>query len=78
MQIVYLYFVIKILHWEYTGFWLYYKLLEKGKFKWPKKKNEVKCVTERELRCLLDRLAIQQPNAHKKVQERIIILTMLW
>lgn len=29
---------IKILHFD-NGFWLYYKRLEKGKFKWPKEKN---------------------------------------
>lgn len=64
---------IKILQWEYTGFWLHYKRLEKGKFKWPSKENEVKNITERELRWLLDGLSIDQPKAHKEVKERLLI-----
>ncbi|WP_313885170.1 IS66 family insertion sequence element accessory protein TnpB [Clostridium sp. DJ247] len=64
---------IKILHWEYSGFWLYYKRLEKGKFKWPSNENEVKSITERELRWLLDGLSIDQPKAHKEVNERLLI-----
>lgn len=64
---------IKILHWEYSGFWLYYKRLEKGKFKWPSNENEVKNITQRELRWLLDGLSIEQPKAHKEVKERILV-----
>jgi transposase len=26
---------IKILFWDTNGFWLYYRRLEKGRFKWP-------------------------------------------
>ena len=26
---------LKILHWQTNGFWLYYRRLEKGRFKWP-------------------------------------------
>lgn len=64
---------IKILHWEYSGFWLYYKRLEKGKFKWPSNENEVKNITERELRWLLEGLSIEQPKAHKEVKERCLV-----
>jgi Transposase and inactivated derivatives len=64
---------IKILQWEYTGFWLHYKRLEKGKFKWPSTENQVKNITERELRWLLDGLSIDQPKAHKEVKERSLI-----
>lgn len=61
---------IKILQWEYSGFWLYYKRLEKGTFKWPKNKYEVKLITQRELNWLLDELSIEQPKALKEVKER--------
>ncbi|MBZ9607331.1 IS66 family insertion sequence element accessory protein TnpB [Clostridium estertheticum] len=64
---------IKILQWEYSGFWLYYKRLEKGRFKWPSNENEVKSVTQREVRWLLDGLSIEQPKAHKEVTERSVI-----
>jgi transposase len=62
---------IKILQWEYSGFWLYYKRLEKGNFKWPKNKYEVKLITQRELNWLLDGLSIEQPKALKEVKERV-------
>ena len=64
---------IKIIQWEYTGFWLYYKRLERGRFKWPSNQNEVKNITQRELKWLLDGLSIDQPNAHKEVRERSLI-----
>lgn len=64
---------IKILEWEHTGFWLHYKRLEKGKFKWPNNKNEVKSMSYRELRWLLDGLSTEQPKAHKEILERDII-----
>jgi transposase len=61
---------IKILQWECTGFWLYYKRLEKGAFKWPSNKDEVKHITQRELNWLLDGLSLEQPKAIKEVKER--------
>ncbi|WP_221900084.1 IS66 family insertion sequence element accessory protein TnpB [Bathymodiolus platifrons methanotrophic gill symbiont] len=33
---------LKILYWECNGFWLYYRRLDKGKFKWPAELNERK------------------------------------
>ncbi|WP_423236764.1 IS66 family insertion sequence element accessory protein TnpB [Clostridium algidicarnis] len=38
------------MHWEHSGFWLYYKRLEKSRFKCPTNENQVKSVTARELR----------------------------
>lgn len=58
---------IKILKWEYNGFWLFYKRLEQGKFKWPNDKCDVKKITSRELRWLLDGLSTEQPKALKEV-----------
>ena len=65
---------IKILKWDHNGFWLYYKRLEKGTFKWPNKTDEkVIGLTQRNLRWLLDGLSIHQHTAHKAVHERLII-----
>lgn len=30
---------LKILKWDHNGFWLYYRRLEKGTFKWPDEKK---------------------------------------
>lgn len=64
---------VKILHWDHNGFWLYYRRLERGHFKWPKSTNQVLNISERELRWLLDGLELQQKQAHKEVKQRVII-----
>jgi len=64
---------IKILQWEHTGFWLHYKRLEQGTFKWPNDESEVKNISQRELRWLLDGFSTEQPKAHKEVLQREII-----
>jgi len=65
---------VKALRWDGTGFWLYLKRLEKGKFKWPEAKgSRVMEISERELRWILDGLTLNQPKAHKQVTERAII-----
>ena len=65
---------IKLLYWERNGFWLYYRRLEKGRFKWPDNKDDkVIHVTERELRWILDGLDIHQKGVLKDVTHRKII-----
>lgn len=61
---------IKILQWDNNGFWLYYKRLEKGHFRWPKNPEEIKAISGREFRWLLDGLSVEQPKAHKPVNAR--------
>lgn len=65
---------VKILQWDHNGFWLYYKRLEKGKFKWPVGSTQDKiAITQREFNWLLDGLNISQLEAHKAVNQRLII-----
>lgn len=45
---------IKILYWDKTGFALWYKRLEKDKFKWPKAHDAVLELTAQQLSLLLD------------------------
>ena len=57
---------IKILYWDKTGFCLWYKRLEKDKFKWPKyQNNQVLDLTEEQLRWLLQGYDISQIKGHK-------------
>jgi transposase len=65
---------LKILHWEHNGFWLYYRRLERGKFKWPDYgANKVTAISKRELRWLLDGLPFKRQLGHKEVLARTII-----
>ncbi|MGL0957816.1 IS66 family insertion sequence element accessory protein TnpB, partial [Vibrio vulnificus] len=50
---------IKVLYWDKTGFALWYKRLEKAKYKWPtKEQNEVFTLTQLELDRLLSGFTI--------------------
>lgn len=65
---------IKILVWDDNGFWLHYKRLEKGHFKWPSKEKGLSLsLSEREFRWLLDGMSINQDSAHKPALERVLI-----
>jgi len=64
---------LKILRWDDTGFWLYYKRLEKARFRWPDGKSNALTVSNRELRWLLDGLSLSQKTAHKQVTERAVV-----
>lgn len=58
---------IKALYWEGDGFVLLYKRLENGKFQWPRNESEVRQITEREFRWLMEGLSINQPKAVRKI-----------
>ena len=63
---------IKVLHWTATGFTLWYKRLERGKFRWPDNTDEVITVSDRQFSWLLDGLTLEQPKAHKEVTARVM------
>jgi transposase len=59
---------LKILHFERNGFWLYYRRLEQGVFRWPAGgSSEPLVLSSRELQWLLDGLSIAQPQAHQAI-----------
>lgn len=65
---------LKILHWDHNGFWLYYRRLERGHFQWPTASSGVPLsITRRQLRWLLDGLALEQHQAHPEVTARTIL-----
>ena len=64
---------LKILHWDKTGFVLWYKRLEKDKFKWPSKEDEaVLVVNEQSFRWLLSGLPIRPLEPHKPLNYQIL------
>lgn len=64
---------LKILHWDHNGFWLFYRRLERGRFQWPTESVGKVTVSGRELRWLLDGLALSQRQAHPKVIAKTVI-----
>ncbi|MBO5597585.1 MAG: IS66 family insertion sequence element accessory protein TnpB [Oribacterium sp.] len=56
---------LKILMWEPDGFVLLYKRLSavRGRYRWPRNKDEVRSLSWKELDWLLSGLDIEQPKA---------------
>lgn len=63
---------IKILYWGGNGFWLLYKRLERGTFRWPKDVSTPMCITRRQLAWLLDGLTLEQRFAHRPVAAKYV------
>ena len=66
---------LKILYWDHNGFWLYYRRLERGRFRWPNTNPQQPSlgISRRQLQWLLDGLTLQQQEAHPPVTARIAI-----
>jgi transposase len=65
---------LKILTWDHNGFWLYYRRLERGRFRWPQHPDrQPLTVSQRQLQWLLDGLTLEQTQAHAPVTARIAV-----
>ncbi|WP_250229696.1 IS66 family insertion sequence element accessory protein TnpB [Anaeropeptidivorans aminofermentans] len=65
---------IKILEWDCDGFWLYFKRLEKGRFRWPTEGSEATMtLTPEELQILLGGAKVELKLKRKEVSERWVI-----
>ncbi len=61
---------LKILYWQRNGFWLWYRRLERERFRWPRAEEFSGAgleISARELRWLLDGLDIRHVQGHRKV-----------
>ena len=57
---------LKILFWDTNGFWLYYRRLEKGTFKWPRPNPQgVIVISKPQLHWLLSGLSLENSKAHR-------------
>ena len=64
---------VKILEWDADGFWLYFKRLEKGHFRWPKASDEPTMVLSgEELSVLLSCVRVELKLKRNEVVERRI------
>jgi len=62
---------VKILEWDGDGFWLYFKRLEKGHFRWPAVGNDATMtLTGEELSILLGGARVELKLRRNEVTER--------
>jgi transposase len=65
---------VKILHWDYNGFWLYYRRLETGKFQWPVgPDDQTTTINPRQLRWMLEGLTLEEGKVFPKVSASKVI-----
>jgi transposase len=63
---------LKILEWDGDGFWLYFKRLEKGHFRWPAEGDDATMtLTAEELQILLGGAKVELKLKRQEVAERL-------
>jgi len=64
---------LKILEWDGDGFWLYFKRLERGRFRWPSVGEEnTMTLSNEELACLIGSAKLEKKLSRNEVFERSI------
>jgi transposase len=64
---------LKILEWDIDGFWIYFKRLERGRFRWPDIGEDNKMsLTIEELACLIGSAKLEKKLKRTEVFERKI------
>ena len=64
---------LKILEWDGDGFWLHFKRLERGRFRWPAEgESGTMSLDSKELACLIDGAKLEKKLSRKEVFERQI------
>ena len=59
---------LKILEWDGDGFWLYFKRLERGHFRWPTPDGETTMMLDGdELSCLIDSARLEKKLGRRDV-----------
>jgi transposase len=62
---------LKVVYWDETGFCLWYKRLEKHRFKWPKRdEGAVVTLSEEQFHWLLRGLDIRRMQGHERLEYR--------
>ena len=64
---------LKILQWDENGFWLHFKRLEKGRFKWPAAGDDnTMSLSDEEMELLLGNAKLTQKLRRQDVKERVV------
>jgi transposase len=64
---------LKIIEWDGDGFWLHFKRLERGRFRWPSEGDTSTMILDaNELSCLIDGARLEKKLGRKEVFERQI------